>query len=391
MRHEIPFKTLRLLIIVKSIDGGTGTFIENFLKLEKRDKEFQPIIKTLVLEKPAFRAIKKFNAGFFLGKNAYPERYEAVPQNFINICKEFVWVKKNIDKFKPQIVLSIDVHSNLLALFYKTLSFGQIKVIAATHIDLLETLSGKSTPFIKFLLKAVVNIFYNRADVLVGVSKGVSHNLKHDFNLSKNVITIYNGIATPNETETRERIVGIKPRNNKKIIITITRLVEQKDNENLIEAFNLLQNKLVGSKLWILGDGSKKSDLESLVRKYRLQKKVTFFGWIKNTKGHLLKSSIFVLSSKREGLPYVLLEAMRCGLPVISTDSPWGPKEILDNGKYGILVPVGKPNTMSKAIYRLLTDAQKYSYYSKKSVERSVFFSVDKMLEEYKKILIDIC
>ncbi len=386
MRHEIPFKTLRLLIVVKSIDGGTGTFIENFLKLEKRYKNFQLIIKTLVLEKPTYRTTLKFNASFFSGKNAYPEHYGAVPQNFIKLYKEFVWTKKNINKFKPQVVLSIDVHSNLLALFYKIMSFGQIKVIAATHIDLLETLSGKSTPFAKFLLKAAVNIFYNRADVLIGVSKGVSHNLKHDFNLSKDVVTIYNGIATPNETKITERITGIKPRNNKKIIITITRLVEQKDNENLIEAFNLLQNKLSGSKLWILGDGSKKSDLESLVKKYRLQKKVTFFGWVRNPKEYLLKSSLFVLSSKREGLPYVLLEAMKYGLPVISTDSPYGPREILDNGKYGTLVPVGKPDTMSKAIHRILTDAQKYNYYSKKSIERSNFFSVSKMLEEYKKI-----
>ena len=105
---------------------------------------------------------------------------------------------------------------------------------------------------------------------------------------------------------------------------------------------------------------------------------------------YLRRSDVFVFSSKREGFGYVLLEAMSQGLPVISSNTPYGPSEILNNGKYGIIVPVGNVALLKKAILKLLIEDKVYKNYSKKSIERSIFFSKDKMINDYKKVLISL-
>ena len=377
-------KPKKVLIIVKSIDGGTGTFLLNLQKIEKSYEDRRVIIKTLVLEKPTYRPLGKLRSDFFSKIGFYPEHYHLAFQNIIEFYKELFWVWKKIRTFEPQVILAVDVRCNLLSIICKVLSLGRIKVIATTHIDLLKCISDKSTPIVRSLLKVSINIFYNQADVLVGVSNDLSKNLRSDFNLSKDVVTIYNGLKK------RPSSPRSWPSGDKNIIITISRLVEQKDHSNLIKSFQLLQEKLSNTELWILGDGPKRGELEKLVGQLGLKKKIAFFGWIKNPGSYVAKSDLFVLSSKREGMPYVLLEAMSQGIPVISTNTPYGPKEVLDNGKYGILVPMGRPDKMYKAMLELLNNRQKHEFYSKKSLERSKFFSIEKMLYSYKLLITEL-
>ncbi len=385
MINSLLPKKINILVVAKDVDGGTGTYILDLLKIKKKYDNIKFNLRVSVLEKPAYRMPKKFQATFFSGKNSYPKHYQLTLGNITRFYSELVWTRRVIFDFKPQIILSIDIHSNLLAILSKVIWFRNVKLIATTHINLLETLSNKSSGFVRFLLINAIKIFYEQADILIGVSKGVSRNLRKDFHLHKNVTTIYNGI------ESYPAIIKPKFRRTNKIIITVTRLDDQKDVKNLVRAFYLLQKKFSEVKLWILGDGPKRNELELLVMKYKLQEKVHFFGWINNIRKYLLKSSLFALSSKREGLPYAPLEAMKFGLPIVSTDAPYGPKEILDNGKYGVLIPVGRPDIMQKTMYDLLTNRQRYNYFSKKSIERSLFFSVDKMLNEYRKVFINLC
>ena len=99
------------------------------------------------------------------------------------------------------------------------------------------------------------------------------------------------------------------------------------------------------------------------------------------------KSDIFVLSSKREGFPYVMLDALAQGRPVISTNAPFGPKEILQGGKYGVLVPVGDADRLAAAMESLLTNNTLRARYGRLSKERSRYFSEDKMLEGYLSLI----
>ena len=126
--------------------------------------------------------------------------------------------------------------------------------------------------------------------------------------------------------------------------------------------------------------------MKKQVEVFQLTKDVKFLGWVKNTNTIYNRSDIFVLSSKFEGFGYVLIEAMSNGLPIISTNSPYGPSEVLAGGKYGILVPIGNEKLMKKSMFDLIRSKSYYEYFSSLSLERSKYFSEYKMLNSYRNI-----
>jgi glycosyltransferase involved in cell wall biosynthesis len=375
-------RQIRLLILVKSIDGGTGTFLLNLLEIKKifKDKSFS--VKTLVLERPSYRKIVNFKFDYFRKKDFYPQRYSLSPLNFLNFFKEIAWITEKVQSFRPTLILSVDLRCNLLAIFLKILSLGKIKVIATNHIDLSQTISDKSTKLVRSLLIRAIQIFYDFADAIVSVSKSLSSSLKKDFHLKSKVLTVYNGQDFNFQKPKR------LPRTGHKTILTIARLVEQKDHLTLIKAFGLLSKDLPGTTLWIASNGPLKRRLETSVKRLGLTESIKFLGWVKDTNAYLKKADIFVLSSKREGFGYVLIEAMSQGIPVVSTDCPYGPGEVLAQGKYGLLTPPRNFKSLKSAMLELLTNAKKYDHFAKMAVKRSKFFTREKMLKGYKKIII---
>ena len=378
-------KKLKLLIFAKAIDGGTGTYTLHLKKLKNIFPQNSFQIITAILEKPSYRFIAENDFIFFRHKNFYLERYQLSIKNIKTFIEDVVWFKKVVDKAVPDVILGIDIHCNLIISLLKLLFYRKTKIILTTHINLDDNIEQRSDILLKFLLRKFVNFFYNRADSLVFVSKHLAENCINRFQLKTNLIsTIYNGIPL-------KKTLNFKHKNRKEnIIVTISRLVEQKDHFTLLNAFSLLQKHVSNAHLWIISDGNKRNKLENYAKKLKVQNKIRFFGWVKDIFPYLKKASFFVLSSKREGFALVLVEAMSQGLPVISTDTPFGPREILDNGKYGILVPMKDPKAMAKAIYELLTDRRKYNYYAQKSLERAKYFSLDQMLNAYKKVILDV-
>lgn len=371
---------IKILILTKSIDGGTGVFALSFEKLNKTS--FHKLIA--ILEEPSFRKTQKNNFIFFRKKSFYPKKYDTSIKNIKIFFQDLFWLKRILEKTSPDIILGVDIHCNLIIAILKTFIYKNVKIILTTHINLDDNISQRSDPLLKFLLRIFVRLFYNQADSLVFVSKQLAEDCTNKFKLKTNLISvIYNGISIiKNNLHSK--------RKNNNTIISIARLVEQKDHLNLIKAFSLLLKKIPDAKLWLLSDGPERKNLERYAKKIKIQNKIKFFGWVKNIYPYLKKASIFAFSSKREGFAIALLEAMACGLPVISTDTPFGPREILDNGKYGILVPMKNPEIMAKAMYELLTNKKKYQYYSQKSLERVKYFSLEKMLKAYKKLILEV-
>ena len=372
---------IKLLILVKNIDGGTGTFLLDLLKISN----YYPSIETrvIVLEKPSFRKIKDKRFAYLHRRNFYPYNYNLSIIGIYDFICDVLAVKKNVDNLMPDIVLGVDVHSNLLISLVQALFFKQLKTILTTHINLEETMEAKGSKIVCFILRRLINYFYNKAGILVCISRDLANDLRKNFNIRNKMNVIYYGISSPKKTRQYKN-------NSQKIILNIGRLVEQKDHKTLIEAFALLRKKTPEAKLWIVGDGPLKRNLKRLTIRLKLDEEVRFSGWITNIKKLLRRADILVLSSRREGFGYVLIEAMSYGLPIISTDTPFGPREILDNGKYGILVPMGDQKVMTHAMYDLLTDEKKYNHYSQKSLERIRDFSLNKMLHAYKKIILDL-
>jgi len=383
MNSNLKEKIIKILIIVKNIDGGTGTFVLNLLKINRLNIYGSQKIKVLALEHPSYRNDDYSDFNFLRPKKFYPQTYSFSIHNFINILHELIWVVRNVYKFKPNVIFGIDFRCNLLATISK-LFFYQTKVVLTTHIDLAFMTINRSNRLVKEIFKLITRFFYDRADALVCVSRNLASNLKSDVDIKKNVRVIYNGM------DFKTSRPKLFPKNKKVIIVSVARLSIQKDYPTLIKAVGLLNNKYNNYELRIASDGPEKQNLKDLVKKLGLVKRIKFLGWVKSVDTLLNKSDIFVLSSKAEGFGYVLLEAMSHGLPVVSTDSPHGPSEVLENGKYGLLVPVGDEIKLCKAISILMSNKLKYEYFSKLSFRRSLYFSESKMLNAYSKLFVNL-
>lgn len=139
------------------------------------------------------------------------------------------------------------------------------------------------------------------------------------------------------------------------VILGVGRLSLQKDFPTLIRAFTIVRKQLP-ARLMILGEGEERPQIEAMIKELGLASEVALPGFVSNPYAFMSRAAVFVLSSVYEGLPTVLIEAMAVGTPVVSTDCPSGPREILGFGKYGMLVPVRDFEALANAIVTTLSD-----------------------------------
>lgn len=170
----------------------------------------------------------------------------------------------------------------------------------------------------------------------------------------------------------------------KKDIITVGRLMRQKNHALLIEAFAYVANQYPLEKLIIYGDGPLKDFLQKKTIEKGLEKRIIFAGNVENIEEILKSAKMFVLSSDYEGLPNALMEAMAAGVPCISTDCPCGgPRMLIDNGENGILVPCNDVERLSKAISVLLESAELRCKISIAAQERAKIYKAEKIYQDW--------
>lgn len=160
---------------------------------------------------------------------------------------------------------------------------------------------------------------------------------------------------------------------------------------HLVGAFERVL-KQIDARLIIVGEGSERGRLGDLVTERGLQQKVLFAGHQMNPFRYMSRSSVFALSSLGgEGFPMVLVEAMACGLPVVSTDCVAGPAEILQNGKCGILVPVADEDSLATGIVNVLTKPSLRKQLVSAATERVTDFGAERVVASYEKLFRDVC
>lgn len=230
-------------------------------------------------------------------------------------------------------------------------------------------------------LKTLIRSTYPFASGIIGVSQGVKDDLCRlgGFDEAR-VKVIYNptatGISPHRESrEVREQLWGAGFDHH---ILSVGTLKEQKDHRTLIRAFARLSRDF-NAKLTILGEGQLRAGLESLIAELGLQSRVSMPGFITDPYPWFRSADLFVLSSQWEGFGNVIVEALECGVPVVSTDCPSGPAEILENGRYGKLVPINDPAALSDAMGASLTQAQD----REALMNRAKVFSVSNISDQY--------
>lgn len=255
---------------------------------------------------------------------------------------------------KPQGLASVLDHANVVALWARRLGRYPGRVVVIEQNTLSEAArNGKSRR--DRMMPWMVRRFYPWADYVVGVSEGVSDDLGRLVSLPpERLRVIFNPIVAPDIEELARAPVDHEWfEDGSAVFVAAGRLRPQKDFPTLLRAFSKVRAKRP-ARLLILGEGPERGRLEALVQELEIASDVSLPGATTNPYAYMARSTAFILSSRWEGLPTVLIEAMSCGAPVIATDCPSGPREILADGRYGELVPVGDPDALAAAMLKAL-------------------------------------
>ena len=283
-----------------------------------------------------------------------PKDVRIIDLNSHRIAASFPKLLRYIWRERPIALLSSLHTSNVPALIAKLLSGGTLRVVVRqenTFTDRFETTNFKDRQILR-VFKRLLPF----ADGIVAVSQGVSADLRREVpNASHKVTTIYNPVVWPDHAEkAREPVDHLWfDDTDTPVILSAGRLTTVKDHATLLRAFT----EVLGSRparLVIVGEGPERENLQEMAERLGVSQQVDFPGFKLNPFAYMSKSSVFVLSSRYEGFGNVLVEAMACGTPVVSTDCRSGPREILQDGKWGSLVSVGDWRSMARAILATL-------------------------------------
>ena len=242
-----------------------------------------------------------------------------------------------------------------IALWARQLAGGSTRIIVSEHNTL--SLEAARIPQLSVQLTPLAaRLFYPWADAIVAVSQGVATDLSQIARLRADRLqVVYNPVITPELFSLAQEPVehpwfqpGAPP-----VILGVGRLHPQKDFPTLIRAFDRVR-QIRPARLIILGDGPERAKLTALIAELGLNDDVILPGFVQNPYAYMSKANVLVLSSLYEGLPTVLIEALAVGTPVVSTNCESGPAEILAQGKYGHLTPVGDSEAIAAAISSVL-------------------------------------
>jgi len=252
---------------------------------------------------------------------------------------------------RPQVLLSALDHANVVAIVAARLAGFRGGVWVAVHNDLVQ---GRAITLRTRASLALLGWAYRRASGVIAISDGVRRSIVDMAGVPESHIRmIYNPVILPEILErARERPEHPFLRDpGPHVVLGIGRLVREKNFALLLKAVAALGERCP-VRLLILGEGEDRPILSRLVRELGLQDRVDMPGFVANPYAYLAHADVFVLSSDSEGLPTVLIEAMAVGTPVVSTDCPNGPREVLADGAHGELVPVGDVEALAAAIER---------------------------------------
>ena len=319
--------------------------------------------------------------GEYMGQ--VPDMVELVDLNsrrtLTSLLKFLVYLRRK----RPDVVLSALTPTNSVALIVKVLFGKNLRVVVRQDNTFTEEFGSGSLK--ERAVLSVLKWLLPAADAIVSVSVGVTDDLRSVAPAaSQKVATIYNPVVWPDHAEMVEAPVehpwfydASVP-----VILSVGRLAPVKDQATLLKAFA----QVVASRparLVILGEGPERQNLAALSERLGITRNIDMLGFHVNPFAYMSKSRVFVLSSLYEGLPTVLIEAMASGTPVVSTDCRSGPREILENGKWGHLVPVGDWHAMAEAILDTLDNPIPSDHL----ISRASAFSAEASIDRYMEIL----
>ncbi len=284
---------------------------------------------------------------------------------------------------KPDALLS-GLFANIIAILASLISTWRTRVVICEHNTLSVQAKNNRKDWRFRFIPQLARMLYPKADQIVAVSEGVKKDLAALTHLpDERIRVIYNPVITREMTE-KGRIspphAWFRP-GEPPVILSVGRLVPIKEFDPLIRVFYEVRQKR-NSRLMILGEGPEREKLQDLISRLDLENDVQLPGFLEDPYPFISHASLYVLCSRHEGLPGALIEAMSFGIPLVATDCPSGPREILEGGKYGRLVPSGDWPALEAAILDGL--AGKIPPPEKSSWQR---YSLEQVVDQYREVL----
>ena len=377
---------MKILLLIPSLRNGGAERVAARLYYSLKSRGHDPLIVTFSDGEVDYPVDNHIAMGIESSTNYV--------KKIINVIRRVYCLKRIKKVFSPHISIGFLFGANLVNAYSRR---NEHLVISSVHNT---SRFEDEVPFTRLINDSI----YSKSDYIVPVSLGIKGELLEKYSLTNDKLkVIYNYIDIHKD---------IKPRLDFRLnLVTMGRLEKQKAQWHLIHSINDLRQYVPTITLRILGQGSLHSELSNLIKDLGLLENVHLLGFQKDIGRYLTDSDVFVLSSRNEGLPNVILESMNMGLPVISTDIPHGPKEILNpdcvklysndnliiDNKYGLLVDYGNNQLSNQVGYRdefivqqfvnkillLVNNPDIYRHYSEQSLKRVKDFSEQVVLDQW--------
>lgn len=294
---------------------------------------------------------------------------------------------------RPRALLSTLDTLNVIAILAKWMSGTKTRLVISLTCYLSLVYAPKNADVFTGALSAritfaALKILYRFADRIVAISSGVADDCAKLANISRSKIEVFYLPVITHNLHAR----ALDPLRHDwfldeevPVILAVGRLSKAKDYPTLIKAFSiLLKNR--PAHLLILGEGECRVELEQLIGELCLSREISLHGFVDNQYAFMSRASVLALSSAWEGLSNVLIEALACGTKVVSTDCFSGPREILEDGKWGKLVPVGDAAALALALQETLAETAPFVSPPAEVMNR---FTLGPVVNQYRKILLD--
>lgn len=333
---------------------------------------------------------KGLKVDFVLGKaegpflNQVPKEARLVDLKASRVLTSLPGLVRFLRDERPRALISASDHANIVALWAKYLAGVKTRTVVTLHTTISKRKKPTGIALKSRIYPRLIRLFYPLADQLVAVSRGVGEDYSQTIRMPNSRISvIYNPVITDDLLEkAKEPLMHpwFRP-NEPPVILSVGRLSEPKNFSMLIRAFVKVREKCP-ARLLILGEGELRHQLEALISQLNLNEDVSLPGFVMNPYNYMASAAVFVLSSIREGLPTVLIEALALGSSVVSTNCRSGPDEILMGGTLGKLVPVDNIPALAEAIVDCLNN--EIISVKKESLKR---YELDWAVNEYLKIV----
>jgi glycosyltransferase involved in cell wall biosynthesis len=303
----------------------------------------------------------------------------------VRLWQAVVPLAKLLRQVRPDVLFSTSGGTNVVAVLARRLSGCRPRLVLSERNAQVRARRSWKDPVMRWLKGRT----YARADVVTAVSEGVARELTDELGVPpERVKVVYNPVVTPGllaqaqEPLDHPWFAGDAP-----VVLACGRLVPQKDYPTLLRAFRAVRDA-GAARLVILGEGPEEGTLREMVADLGLEPDVWFAGFDVNPFRYMARCSCFVLSSRHEGLPGALIQAMACGAAVVSTDCPHGPAEVVTDGVDGFLVPVGDAAALAARVSAVLADPALGDDLRARATEKVAHFAMEDSLALYAATLV---